>query len=299
MNRKAFVLASITIVLWASSFAGVRVSLLGGYSPTHLVLVRFLVASSIFVLYGLLKDVNFKIPRREDVFRILILGWVGISVYHLGLTFGIETVPAGTAALIVGSAPIFTAIIAVIFLKERLDLFSWIGLGVGFVGIALITIGSAGPSFSLSKGVFFIIIGTIGTSVFFVFQKPLFEHYHPIELTAYFTWAGTLPFLLFMPGLFTTLQQTTIEANIAAIFVGIFPAGIAYATWAVALSLSEGNTSSVTSMMYMEPAVAIIIAWVWLKEWPSTISLIGGTIAISSVLIVNIIGRNREQTGVT
>jgi len=299
MNRKAFVLASITIVLWASSFAGVRVSLLGGYSPTHLVLVRFLVASSIFVLYGLLKDVNFKIPRREDVFRILILGWVGISVYHLGLTFGIETVPAGTAALIVGSAPIFTAIIAVIFLKERLDLFSWIGLGVGFVGIALITIGSAGPSFSLSKGVFFIIIGTIGTSVFFVFQKPLFEHYHPIELTAYFTWAGTLPFLLFMPGLFTTLQQTTIEANIAAIFVGIFPAGIAYATWAVALSLSEGNTSSVTSMMYMEPAVAIIIAWVWLKEWPSTISLIGGTIAISSVLIVNIIGRNREQTGIT
>lgn len=299
MNRKAFVLASITIVLWASSFAGVRVSLLGGYSPTHLVLVRFLVASSIFVLYGLLKDVNFKIPRREDVFRILILGWVGISVYHLGLTFGIETVPAGTAALIVGSAPIFTAIIAVIFLKERLDLFSWIGLGVGFVGIALITIGSAGPSFSLSKGVFFIIIGTIGTSVFFVFQKPLFEHYHPIELTAYFTWAGTLPFLLFMPGLFTTLQQTTIEANIAAIFVGIFPAGIAYATWAVALSLSEGSTSSVTSMMYMEPAVAIIIAWVWLKEWPSTISLIGGTIAISSVLIVNIIGRNREQTGIS
>lgn len=299
MNRKAFVLASITIVLWASSFAGVRVSLLGGYSPTHLVLVRFLVASSIFVLYGLLKEVNFKIPRREDVFRILILGWVGISVYHLGLTFGIETVPAGTAALIVGSAPIFTAIIAVIFLKERLDLFSWIGLGVGFVGIALITIGSAGPSFSLSKGVFFIIIGTIGTSVFFVFQKPLFEHYHPIELTAYFTWAGTLPFLLFMPGLFTTLQQTTIEANIAAIFVGIFPAGIAYATWAVALSLSEGSTSSVTSMMYMEPAVAIIIAWVWLKEWPSTISLIGGTIAISSVLIVNIIGRNREQTGIT
>lgn len=297
MNKRAFILASITIVLWASSFAGVRASLLGGYSPSHLVLIRFLVASSVFFLYGFLKDVHFKFPRKEDIFRILILGWVGISVYHLGLTFGVETVTAGTAAMIVGSAPIFTAIIAVIFLKERLDLFSWIGLGIGFVGIILITLGSTGPSFSISEGVFFIIIGTIGTSIFFVFQKPLFKHYHPIELTAYFTWAGTLPFLFFMPGLLTTLQQATFKAHIAAVFVGIFPAAIAYATWAIALSL--GRASSVTSMMYVEPAIAIAIAWVWLKEWPSTLSLIGGAIAISSVFIVNIVGRKRQKATFT
>src|SRR5690625_6948722 len=54
MNKRAFTMASITIILWASSFAGIKASLLGGYSPTHLVLVRFLVASSIFIILGLL-----------------------------------------------------------------------------------------------------------------------------------------------------------------------------------------------------------------------------------------------------
>src|SRR5690625_965255 len=141
MNRKAFILSSITIVLWASSFAGVRASLLGGYSPEHLVLVRFLVASTVFLFYGFFKNIRFTLPRKQDMLRIFILGLLGISVYHAGLTFGVETVAAGTAAMIVGSAPIFTALIAVIFLKDRLELFSWIGLGIGFIGIILITLG--------------------------------------------------------------------------------------------------------------------------------------------------------------
>lgn len=293
MNRKALILASITIVLWASSFAGVRVSLLGGYTSAHLVLVRFLVASGVFLLYSLMPGVRFSLPRKKDVLRILVLGWIGITVYHVGLTFGVQTITAGTAGMIVGSAPVFTAIIASFVLKERLGLFSWIGLSIGFIGIILIMLGTAGPSFELSIGVYLMLIGTIATSIFFVFQKPLYMRYQPIELAAYFTWAGTLPLLFFFPGVFETIQGATMEAHFAAIFVGVFPAGIAYATWAVALSI--GNASSVTSMMYVEPAIAIIIAWFWLREWPSTLSLIGGLIALSSVFIVNMVGRKRLE----
>lgn len=289
MNKRAFTMASITIILWASSFAGIKASLLGGYSPTHLVLVRFLVASSIFIIFGLLPNVHYRIPRKTDLGRIFLLGFLGITVYHSGLTFGVETIPAGTAGMIVGAAPIFTALIAVIFMKERLEWFSWIGLIIGFIGIILITIGSSGASFSFSGGAFFVIIAAISTSAFFVLQKPLFKHYKPIELTAYFTWAGTIPLLLFMPGLWDNIQIATPTAHLSAIFVGVFPAAIAYTTWAIALSL--GNATKVSMMLYIEPAVAILIAWVWLNEWPETLSLIGGLIAISSVLIVNILGR--------
>lgn len=282
-------MAFITIIIWGSAFAAIRASLQGGYDAGHLVLVRYLIASGLFLIYALWPGSKFRLPLKSDLLRIIILGWTGISVYHIGVTFGVQTITAGTAGMLIGSAPIFTAIIAILVLKERLTSLGWIGLGVGFIGILCITLGSTGPSLTLSSGAILVLIAAVATSVFFVFQKTLLTRYNPIELTAYFTWAGTLPFFFFSPGLFTSIQNATIEAHLSTLYVGIFPAAIAYVTWAIALSL--GNASSVASMMYLEPAVAILVAWIWLSEWPTTLSLIGGIIALSGVLIINVQGK--------
>jgi drug/metabolite transporter (DMT)-like permease len=292
MNKKAFLLALFTVIIWGSGFAAIRASLQGGYSPGHLVLTRFLIASSMFAIYALWPGTKFRLPRKEDILKIGVLGWIGISVYHWGVTYGEVTVSAGTAGMFIASAPVFTALIAVIFLKERLSALGWLGMFVGIIGIFLITVGSEGTSFTISKGVVFILIASIATSVFFVFQKPLLRRYRPIELTAYFTWAGTLPFFIYFPGLLQGIQDATLEANLSTVYLGIFPAAIAYVTWATALSLEE--TGSVASMLYAEPVVAIIVAWLWLQEFPSILSIIGGFVAIASVIIVNWIGIKRR-----
>ncbi|WP_369795859.1 DMT family transporter [Fictibacillus sp. FJAT-27399] len=291
LNAKAFFMALITIIIWGSTFAAIRAGLHGGYSAGHLVLIRYLIASGAFILYALCPGVKFRLPKKEDFFRLLLLGWIGISIYHIGVTFGEQTVSAGTAGMLIGAAPVFTALIAVFVLNERLGRFGWLGLGIGLAGVILITLGSAGPSLTISKGAFLVLMAAAATSVFFVFQKPFFHRYTPIELTAYVTWAGTLPFFWFSPGLFDSIQHATMEANISTLYVGIFPAAIAYVTWAIALS--SGNASSVASMMYLEPAIAILTAWVWLNEWPSTLSLIGGLVAISGVLVVNGLDKKR------
>ncbi|WP_313893142.1 DMT family transporter [Psychrobacillus sp.] len=292
MNTKAFILASMTVLIWGSSFAAIGASLKGGYSAGHLVLIRFIIASLIFVVIALWPGVKFRLPKKEDIFNILLLGWVGISVYHICITFGQLAISAGTAGMLIGSAPIFTTIIAVIVLKENLGTTGWLGLAVGFTGILLIALGTGSSAFSISPGVFLVFISAIATSIFFVYQKPLFKKYNPIELTAYFTWAGTIPFLIFSPGLVQGIQQATLEANISAVYLGIFPTAVAYLTWAIALSLSKA--SSVSSTLYLEPVIAIFIAWVWLHELPTPISIIGGTVAISGVLIVNIFGKKQS-----
>lgn len=294
MNTKVFFMAFITILIWGSTFSAIRASLHGGYPAGHLVLVRYVIASGLFILYAAWPGVKFQLPKKEDLAKIFILGWIGISVYHIGVTFGEQTISAGTAGMLIGAAPIFTAIIAVVVLKERLGFYGWIGLGIGFTGILIITLGTSGPSFSFSKGAFYVLISAVATSIFFVFQKPLFSRYKPIELTAYFTWVGTLPFFIFIPNITETIANATMEAHLSAIYVGVFPAAIAYVTWAIALSM--GNASSVASMMYLEPAIAIIVAWVWLNEWPSTLSLIGGITALLGVIIVNVLGKRRHTT---
>ncbi|WHY91938.1 DMT family transporter [Neobacillus cucumis] len=294
MNTRAFVLALITVTIWGSTFPAIRAGLNGGYSAGHLVLIRYLIASGLFAIYALLPGVRFRLPRKEDLLRILLLGWVGISIYHIGVTFGQQTVSAGTAGMLVASAPIFTALIAVFVLKERLGFAGWLGLAIGFIGIAVITIGTAGPSLTISKGAFLVVIAAAATSVLFAFQKPLLRRYSSIELTAYFSWAGTIPFLLFMPGLFQDLQHASLEANLSAIYIGIFPTAIGYVTWA--LALSAGKAGSVTSMLYIEPVVVLIVAWIWLKEWPSNLTILGGIIVISGVIVVNVLGKKQKAT---
>ena len=292
LNAKAFSLALFSVLIWGSSFAAIRVGLQGGYDAGQNVLVRFLIASALFLIYALWPGTKFRMPRKGDILRILVLGWIGISIYHIFVTFGMETISAGTAGMLVGSGPIFTALIAAFVLKERLTGLGWVGLGIGFIGILFIAFGSAGASLTLTNGALLVLVAAFASALFFVFQKPLLTHYSAIELTAYFTWAGTLPFLIFSPGLFTAIQSATLEAHLATLYVGVFPAAIAYVTWATALSLA--NASSVSSLIYLEPAVAIVVAWMWLHELPTPLSLIGGVIAIAGVMIVNVMGRKHR-----
>jgi drug/metabolite transporter (DMT)-like permease len=295
LNTKAFSLALFSILIWGSSFAAIRVGLQGGYDAGQNVLVRFLIASLLFLIYAVWPGTKFRLPYKSDIIRILILGWIGISVYHIFVTFGMENISAGTAGMLVGSGPIFTALIARFILKERLTGLGWLGLAIGFAGITVIAFGSAGASLTLNTGALLVIVAAFASAIFFVFQKPLLAHYSAIELTAYFTWAGALPFLIFSPGLVDTIQHATLEAHFATVYVGIFPAAIAYVTWATALSME--NASAVSSLIYLEPAVAILVAWLWLQELPTGLSLLGGAIAISGVLTVSLLGRQLRKSG--
>lgn len=293
MNKKAFILAAITVFIWGSTFAAISSSLHGGYSAGHLILFRFIIASFLFAIVAFWPRINFQLPKKEDLVKILFLSWIGISLYHICVTFGQLTITAGTAGMLIGAAPIFTTIIAVVVLKERLGIIGWLGLGFGFIGILLIGIGTGDSLFNISPGVFLVIIAAIATSIFFVYQKPLLLKYNPIELTAYFTWGGTIPFLVFLPGLLQDIQQASLEANLSAIYIGVFPTAVAYLTWAIALSSS--NASSVSSLLYAEPVISILVAWFWLKELPTSLSIIGGFIAILGVLIVHVYGKRSRS----
>ncbi|MBS4212978.1 DMT family transporter [Neobacillus rhizophilus] len=296
MNIKALTIALFTVMIWGASFPAIRVILHGGYSPGHLILTRYLIASALFAIYALWPGVKFRLPQKGDILKIAILGFVGISIYHIGVAFGEKTVNAGVAAMLISSTPIFTALIALFVLRERLGLFGWIGLGLGFLGIGIIALETAGSSFHISSGVFLLLIASLGTSVMFAFQKPLLRRYSSIELTAYFTWVGTIPFFIYFPGYFQELQHASLDAHLSAIYLGIFPTAIGYVTWTIALSL--GKSGSVMSMIYFEPVFAILIAWIWINEQPSFISIIGGAVAIAGVIVVNTLGSKKNTPAI-
>lgn len=286
----------VSLLLWASAFAGIRASL-ESYGPGQVALLRFATASLIFLAWALVT--RMRMPRAQDLPRIALAGLTGITVYHVALNYGAVTVTAGAASLIVSASPILTALLSTLFLGERLSTPGWVGIVVSFAGIALISLGEGG-GIAFDPGAALVSIAAIATSVYLVVSKRPLRRYTALEFTSYAIWAGTVPLLIFAPGLIDQLRDASASATGAVIYMGIFPGAVAYALWSYALARMPA--SSLSTFLYFQPVSAVVIAWLWLAEVPAPLALVGGAISLAGVAAVNTrgmrvgLGRSRVAT---
>jgi drug/metabolite transporter (DMT)-like permease len=212
------------------------------------------------------------------------VGLFGVTAYHLAISYGLVTVAAGAASMIVNTAPVFTALLAALFLGERLRLLGWAGMLVSLSGAAVIAL-EQGKGIHFAPEAGYLLIGAIVWALNMVLQKPLLKKYSPLEVTAWSIWIGTVPLLFFTPQLLSALQTAPPSSTAMLVYLGVVPIGAAYVMWAFVMS--RMTASRAAGFLYLIPVIATLIGWAWLHEAPKPLGILGGVLVISGLVLVN------------
>ncbi len=270
----------ITLLIWASTFPMIRFCL-RVYSPLELAVLRLLIATVALTAYNWRTGV--KLPKSADLYAIAITGIVGFPLYYLLLNYGQLTISSTAASILVNTAPIFTAIFAVSFLKERLKSWQAAGILLSFIGAVGIGIGES-QDLQIGWGAMLVMASAVCISVFFILQKPLLKYYSAHALMHYAMGIGTIALLPALPSALQTITYAPWQVTLGVAYLGLFSTAIAYTTWSYLLS--QVNASRAVILLYLVPALTTLIAWFWLGEMPSIVSLGGTTIILAGVALV-------------
>jgi drug/metabolite transporter (DMT)-like permease len=129
--------ALFLILVWGSAFTmiGVAVRTL---SPEWLVAYRMIVGAIIVILYA--QIIGHKLPPLRDSRWIwyFAIGTIGASLPFVFIAHGQKTVDSGLSAILIGTMPLMTIVLAHFFTDEKLNRWKLIGFLMGFIGIVIL-----------------------------------------------------------------------------------------------------------------------------------------------------------------
>jgi drug/metabolite transporter (DMT)-like permease len=181
-----------TVLLWGFNFTVTKYVLTHGFQPLAYSTIRYGGAALLFAALTLGREGGFSVSRR-DVPLLLVAAALGILLNQLTYMYSVKLTTASTVALILGTTPIFTALIARVAGLERLSRRFWIASVVSFGGAALVAAGSGGGISGDLVGDL-LALATAGTwAAYTVVVAPLMRSYSPFRISAVVLLVGWVP----------------------------------------------------------------------------------------------------------
>ena len=213
-----------------------------------------------------------------------------IATFHLWIQVtGLQYTTASNTGWIIGTAPIFMAILGTIFFKEKVTFLQLAGIVIAMFGLLLLI--GKGNIFSIDliedKGDLLVLASAFTWGVYSMVNKKISLSYSPL-MTILFLFIMMaiiiIPFNLNSETINSVLHLSLI-GWVCILFLGIFCSGIAYVIWARALRDME--SAKVGAFLYLEPLITVFTAWFFLSETITLIMILSGLLITLGVFIVN------------
>ncbi|TVO67905.1 DMT family transporter [Denitromonas ohlonensis] len=284
MNPRAQALLPVFFVLlWSTGFIGAKLGLPHA-EPLTFLSVRYALVVAVMLLVALAS----RAPWPEDwrsAGHIAINGLLLHGLYLGGVFVSIDHgLPAGIASLVVGMQPLLTAVGAGWLLGERVSSRQWLGLALGFVGVALVVGGRAQlgiPAGDLWHMLWPALIALFGITIGTLYQKRFCPKF---ELRT----GSVIQFLpVFIVTGFIAVQTETLQIEWDGRFIfALLWLVLVLSVGAVSLLnvlIRQGSATNVASLFYLTPPVTAVIAWALFDETLSPMAIAGMGVAVGGV----------------
>ena len=279
-------LGMVSVVLWGLSFVATKLAL-AEVTPTAVALGRTALATLFLGAVSLMWGVSLR-PSLTLALPLAAAGVLGVVVHQLLQVYGLTLTTAVRTGWLIGVIPIWSALIALLFLREKLGWQKVAGLALGLLGVGLLITEGKVVSTELlpqTKGDLLILLSTINWAVYTVLGRHLTSQISALAATT-FVMAIGLTLLVPIAGISKTwfqLVNASAVSQSAIIFLGVGCSGIAYLCWYAALE--RKTASEVASLLYLEPLVTLAAGTVILAEPIVNITVVSGLMVLLGVYL--------------
>jgi drug/metabolite transporter (DMT)-like permease len=225
------------------------------------------------------------LPRR-DLIAICALGGLGFGVYQMLWTTGLTTIAAGDSALIIASTPVLVAFLAVAARSDVLTPGKLLGGIVSFAGVALVIASGQGLSLGGSlAGEAITLLASVCWAFYTAFGAPFLRRYSPLRTTAWATVAGTIVLAPIAASQLSSVDAAKLTPGVlgAVLYSGFLAAGVSNVI--VSNGIRVVGPTRTAAYQFLVPALAVVLAFLFLAEPIRVGQVIGGIVIIGGVLI--------------
>jgi len=273
-----------TVTLWALNFTVSKYILDEGFHPLAYSAVRYGCAALIFVAITLAWEGSLRIGRGQ--LPLMVLCTVLLFANQISFVYALKFTTATTVALLFGTLPIFTAILARGTGVEHLSLQFWLAALLSFAGVAFVAIGSGGSLSANLKGDALAVTGALTWAGYSVAISPLMRRYSPFRLSAVFLAAVTVPLML--AGSRQLADQDFhfgVLVWLGFAFAVLGPLVITNLLWFTAIDRVGPSRASLFANL--QPFLAAIVALLLLNEHITTLEVVGGLAIAGGIVLAS------------
>ena len=261
------VLLILIAIIWALNFSVVKVSLQEIDSLSFNAL-RYILAAGLLAYTARARGYSLKVDR-EDFWPLVGIALVGNVLYQLFFIIGVDYTYSANAAVILGTIPVWVALLSHLFTDEKLTRYKSIGIGLAFTGIVLIVTGSKAGISIASKtflGDVIILCAAISWGIYTILATRFLKKYPSTQFTGVMSIVGMVFLLIIgLPNLLNVNWSGISLKGWGGIFYsGLLSIGLAYLIWNN--SISKIGAVRTAAYQNLVPVLGLVFGVVLLQE---------------------------------